>query len=87
MALRAGGRLQILHGLRQSIHHANMLGLTTSSERLVALQEDVAARTEAELSQSKREQISLEVRRITDQIGTVAETAQPGFRSGMKWRA
>jgi trehalose-6-phosphate synthase len=84
VTLRGASRNSILHGLRQSCHHAKSIGLenTTSTKKLAELQSDVEKREESDIDQKYREQISLELRRICDQYGTLTEAAQRDFDPG-----
>lgn len=79
--LRGGQRADILHGLRQSKHHATEIGLSVWAERLGNLYRAVTETRESELTIARRDQISGELRRISDQIGAIAEANQGGFRS------
>lgn len=77
--LRGGEKSKILHGLVQSKHHASELGLAVSARRLGKLHNYVVALRDEDVTVEEREKIGLELRRITDQLGAIAEAAQPLF--------
>ena len=78
--LRGADKPEILHGIRQSIHHARELALTVCAQRLEKLHDAVNSAPES-LTTSHRDEFGIELRRITDQFGAIAEAAQPGFRA------
>jgi hypothetical protein len=82
--LRGGGKPAILHGLKQSTHHANEIGMSIFAERLEGLYGAIVSMPEADLTRSKRDQVGSELRRISDQVGALAETQQTGFRGWPK---
>jgi len=73
----------ILHGLRQSLHHLSEIGLEGSSPgiQLKRLYENAKQRLESEWTSGSRNQYSVDLRSILDQIGKLAEFQQPGYRS------
>jgi hypothetical protein len=77
--LRGGGKPDILHGLKQSTHHANEIGMSIWAKRLEELHNAIAA-LETDLTRSKRDEVGFKLRRISDQVGALAETQQTGYR-------
>jgi hypothetical protein len=78
--LRGGGKLDILHGLKQSAHHASEIGMSVWAKRLEELHNAIAATPETDLTSSKRDEAGFKLRRISDQVGALAETQQTGYR-------
>jgi hypothetical protein len=76
----------ITHGLRQSIHHLNQLGLSDSSPgiQLKRLYENARQMLESEWTSELRNQYSVDLRRTSDQIGALAESQQQSFRADPK---
>ena len=73
----------IIHGLRQSVHHLNQLELTESSPgiQLKRLYESAKQVLESEWTSELRNRYSVDLRRISDQLGALAESQQPNFKA------
>jgi hypothetical protein len=73
----------ILYGLRQSVHHLNQLELADSSSgiQLKRLYEKAKNVLESEWTAELRNQYSVDLRRISDQIGALAESQQQDFKA------
>lgn len=80
VTLREAPGSDILYGIRQCMHHATELGLSVLATRLGRLYSTITRFDMNRLTIQEREQISLELRRITDQFGAIAEAADPTFR-------
>ena len=80
VTLRGGKRSEISYAVRQSKHHASELGLLVSAMRIGILHNSIVALRDDEITLEEREKISVELRRITDQLGAIAEASQPLFR-------
>jgi hypothetical protein len=81
---RGAPRSWITHGLRQSLHHTTLLGLreTSAGRQISDLYEASEVNDDADFTEFEKENMRLELRRISDQIGTIAEAAQPKFDAG-----
>ncbi len=82
--LRGAPRETILHGLTQSVHHLGELGFAESSygSRLRRLRERASESLESDWDSALREQFALDLRRLADQLGAIAEMQQPTFAPG-----
>ena len=78
--LRGADKSRILHGVRQSIHHASEVGLAGMAEQLGEIYETISAAKEAEISAEWRDQLAIKLNRIADQIGAITEKYQNDFR-------
>lgn len=76
----------IMHGLGQSLHHLNQLGLTdqTSGIQLKRLYEKASKVLESEWTSELRNQYSIDLKTISDQIGALAESQQQSYRADPK---
>jgi hypothetical protein len=78
--LRGGGKPDISHGLKQSAHHASEIGMSIWAKRLEELRNAIDAMPETDLTRSKRDEIGFRLRRISDQVGALAEIQQTEYR-------
>ena len=84
VVLRGAKRETISHGLKQSLHHLNELELgdTIYGERLRRLHERAARSLESDWSAPLREDLALELRQLSDELGAIAAMQQPAFAAG-----
>lgn len=75
-----------MHGLGQSLHHLNQLGLTdkTPGILLKRLYEKASKVLESEWTSELRNQYSIDLKTISDQIGALAESQQQSYRADPK---
>lgn len=79
-----GKRENLLHGFRQSKHHASEIGLTGTKayQDLENLNQTVTKMTDAELTPQSRPGIASKVDGLLQGFGDLAKAQQPGFRPG-----
>jgi hypothetical protein len=79
--LRGAPGNAIVYGLRQSLHHLRELGLEESSygNWLVRMYGAAGKLLESEWTPDIRNQYALDLRRLSDQLGTIAESQQMNF--------
>jgi hypothetical protein len=84
VVLRSAQRETINHGLTQSVHHLREIGLgdSTYGQRLARLRERASGSLDSDWNASLREEFALELRRLSDQLGAIAEMQQPAFAAG-----
>ena len=77
-----GNRERILHGLRQSKHHASEIGLTDTkaSQDLENLNLTVTRMTDGDLTTQSRPGMAAKVDGLLQAFGNLAKAQQPGFR-------
>lgn len=79
--LRGGEPRFINHGLTQSLHHAQQIGLsqTSPAKALRRLRDNAQHLLPSEWGTTLRTQYASDLRQIADQLGAVAESQQDGF--------
>ncbi len=79
-----GNRERILHGLRQSRHHASEVGLsdTDAFRRLDSVDLAVRNMADAGLTAQSRPGIAAQIEQLLYAFGKLAGESQPGFRPG-----
>jgi hypothetical protein len=77
-----GNRERILHGLRQSKHHASEIGLsnTEAYQRLDTADLAVRKMADADLTAQSRPKITAQIQESLDAFGKLAAEQQPGFK-------
>jgi len=83
--LRGANKNQILHGLIQTMHHLKMVGLATTKdgETLALILKRVQDTLEFDFTVGNRSDLALSLANLTQKIGGMIETQQPGFDSGL----
>jgi hypothetical protein len=81
--LRNAPRETIIHGLRQSLHHAQCLGFTDMplESRLARLESDANRSLQQDWTAEKRILLAKELASIRDEAGRLASSYQPYFCS------
>jgi hypothetical protein len=81
--LRSASRDTIVHGLRQSLHHARSLGFinTPIESRLARLKADAESSLEQDWTPPQRNNYANELRAIVGYIASLATANQPDFES------
>jgi len=79
--VRGAPRENIVHGLRQSLHHIRSLGFNNSpiEARLSRLLEDAEKSLQTDWTPEQRNRYASEVASITGYIGELAKANQPSF--------
>lgn len=82
--LRSADRGTVLHGHIQAKHHLDGVGLGDSpmGRRLAALEERATRSLDSDWTVALREEYALELGRLSDQLGAIAEVQQRGFTAG-----
>lgn len=84
--LRTAPKSYILFGLRQSMHHAKALGLgnTDYMQKLADLFQRVENVEQKAFTASIRDEMAVQLRVLSDQLGAIAQSNQLDFKAGPK---
>lgn len=84
VVLRGAPRSTIVHGLSQALHHLREVGLADRAygDLLKRLRDRAEQSLEPEWTPTLRDQFAGQLRRLSDQIGALAESQQPEYSPG-----